>query len=177
MLENMVIYPYMIVILAAFSGLRAPEHEVIMVNHIQQPALSVPEDDRLERIHMTDLQGRALTMADFAGKAVFLNFWATWCKPCVQEMNYIQRLHARYGEDIVFLAASRDDLLTIQNFQQQHGLTFQFVRLDIEYIDAFVISLPTTLLINREGEIIHEEEGVRVWDSENYENRVRSLLD
>ncbi|MCF8239649.1 MAG: hypothetical protein K9I85_15910 [Saprospiraceae bacterium] len=91
-------------------------------------------------------------------------------------MDYIQRLQDRFGQDIVFLATSKDDLETIQKFQLKHGFTFQFVRLDVEYIDAFVISLPTTLLIDRKGEIIYEEEGVRVWDSDNYLDKVKELL-
>ncbi len=133
-------------------------------------------NDRLDRLRMTDLDGNSLSMADFTGKPVFLNFWATWCKPCIQEMAYIEQLYQIYGEDIIFLAVSRDELETIRQFQQTHDLGFQFVRLDVEYIDAFVTSLPTTLLIDRRGEVIHDEEGVRVWDSENCLKKVRDLI-
>ncbi len=167
---------YIIMAKVALLGVLPDNGPVNHNNILPEITASEVMCDRLDRIHMTDLDGRALTMADFAGKAVFLNFWATWCKPCITEMDYIQRLQDRYGQDIVFLAASTDELETIQTFQEQHGFTFQFVRLDVEYIDAFVISLPTTLLINRDGEIIHEEEGVRVWDSENFDAKVRKLL-
>lgn len=172
----MLICHHIIVFSIVLLGLLPDSDSVNQNNILPEITSSEFMCDRLDRIHFTDLNGTALTMADFAGKAVFLNFWATWCKPCIQEMDYIQRLHARYGQDVVFLAASTDDLQTIQNFQEQRGFTFQFVRLDIEYIDAFVISLPTTLLINKDGEIIHEEEGVRVWDSENFDAKVRKLL-
>lgn len=133
-------------------------------------------NDRLDRLHMTDLDGNALTMSDFDGKPVFLNFWATWCKPCVQEMSDIQQLYQMYGDSIIFLAASIEDIETIRQFRDQYRLSFQLVRLDIEYIDAFVITLPTTLLIDRQGEVRYEEEGLRIWDSDNYDKKVRDLL-
>ncbi|MEZ5031894.1 MAG: TlpA disulfide reductase family protein [Saprospiraceae bacterium] len=133
-------------------------------------------DDRLGRIQMTDLEGRRVSLSDFARQPVFLNFWATWCQPCIQEMSSIETLYQRYGEEIVFLAASHEDLEVIRSFQERHGVRFPLVRLDVDYIDAFIISLPTTLLIDREGHLVHEEEGIRLWNSENYERKVKELL-
>jgi thiol-disulfide isomerase/thioredoxin len=132
--------------------------------------------DRLKRIKMEDLEGRSFTLEDLGGRPVFLNFWATWCRPCVSEMASIEELYQQFKEDVVFLAITTESAEEIEAFRQKHPLTFDFARLEVEYIDAFVIELPTTLLIDANGQLRHEEEGATIWTLENNVQRVRNLL-
>ena len=70
---------------------------------------------------------RALTLADFKGKVVFLNFWATWCKPCEEEMPGMERLYQKYKDKgLVVLAISEDadGAGAVAPFVKKHGLTF-----------------------------------------------------
>ena len=70
---------------------------------------------------------RPLTLADFKGKVVFLNFWATWCKPCEEEMPGMERLYQKYKDKgLVVLAISEDadGAGAVAPFVKKHGLTF-----------------------------------------------------
>ncbi|MFN0035279.1 MAG: TlpA family protein disulfide reductase [Saprospiraceae bacterium] len=131
--------------------------------------------ERLAKIKMTDLDGLPLTLRDFAGKPVFLNFWATWCGPCVSEMKSIEDASKQFKDDIVFLAVSTESPALIQSFAKKHKLSFKFARLDISYLDAYVVVLPTTMLIDANGQLVAEEEGFRVWNDPSSIQKLRSL--
>lgn len=78
---------------------------------------------------------------------------------------------------MVFLAVSTENLEKIRRFKEERPFSFDYARLDIDYIDAYVIKLPTTLLINRKGEVVHEEEGSRDWSSRESEAVVRAAME
>ena len=118
---------------------------------------------RLQKIRFTDLDGNTRTLQDFAGKPVFLNFWATWCGPCRMEMPDIEQAYQKYKDEIHFLAVSTEDLSKISAYQQNNQLHFDFARLDLDYIEVYVVKLPTTMLIDRTGRLVADEEGARRW--------------
>lgn len=118
---------------------------------------------------LTDQYGVDHTLSDYRGKVVFLNFWATWCPPCIKEMPDIEKLYADYGynkEDVIILGVanpsskeypnnadeSKDDIIAFLN---ENEYTFPVVfdetgeLLSAYYINAF----PTTFLINKDGNI------------------------
>ena len=163
---------FLVILTGSTGAVVLPVQSPPQVEPVQKPGLS----DRLRRIKLTDLDGQSLTLADFSGKPVFLNFWATWCTPCIQEMSSIEQIYRRYGDEVVFLAASHEELEVLRAFRDHHQFTFPIVRLDVDYIDAFVITLPTTLLIDATGELRYEEEGMRVWHSANVVRKVRELI-
>ncbi|MCB0570092.1 MAG: TlpA family protein disulfide reductase [Phaeodactylibacter sp.] len=141
----------------------------------QKPPIPHELDERLERIRMTGLDGKPLTLDAFAGRPVFLNFWASWCAPCISEMSTIEEVHRLYGAEVAFLAVSTDSLAAIRQFRETRGFTFTFAHLEGGYIDAYVVKLPTTLLISREGKLVFEEEGMRVWTSEALRRKVEEI--
>ena len=116
------------------------------------------------------LDGKAMTLADFRGRVVLVNFWATWCGPCVAEMPSLDRLEATLGgPNFIVLTISEDrDPGVIEPFFVQHGLK----RLG-RYHDpggalsrAFKVrGLPTSVLIDRDGEVAGRIEGPAEWDS------------
>ncbi len=133
-------------------------------------------DERLERIRMKSMEGEPFTLGAYAGRPVFLNFWASWCAPCISEMGSVAEIFSQYGADITFLAVSTDDLSTIRQFKEKHGFPFPFAQLEGDYIDAFIIKLPTTLLISRDGRLMFEEEGFRVWTTDALRRKVEALI-
>lgn len=135
-------------------------------------------DERLQRVRLADLEGRPIDLRRYHGKVIFLNFWATWCRPCLTEMASIEQLRQELDPaDIVFLAASDEDAATIAAFQAAHPeFGFEFVRLEVPFIDMFVVSLPTTFLISTEGKLVYEEEGLRNWTAYNNREKVIQLL-
>lgn len=126
----------------------------------------------LPELRFTDASGAALTLADFRGKVLVLNLWATWCVPCRKEMPTLDRLQAKLGGadfEVVTLSLDRDGQSKVQGFYEKTGIA----RLKI-YIeessgavsrDLNVIGLPTTLLIDRKGRELGRLIGPAEWDS------------
>ena len=117
------------------------------------------------------LDGARVRLADFKGRVVVLNFWATWCAPCIREMPSLDRLQAALGDrGLAVLAVSidRGGAKVIVPFAERLGLE----RLGLYHDDkgalfqAFgVTGLPTTFLIDRRGQIVGAYPGPAEWDS------------
>jgi thiol-disulfide isomerase/thioredoxin len=116
------------------------------------------------------MEGMPVSLADFRGRVILLNFWATWCAPCVAEMPSLDRLEAMLGgKDFTVIALSEDLSPTaIGPFFSEHGLT----RLRRYHDPAGALArafslrgLPTTVLIDREGRVLGRFEGPAEWDS------------
>ena len=111
---------------------------------------------------MTDGDGKPVTLQDFAGQVVLLNFWATWCAPCVREMPSLDRLQAKLGgEGLAVVTVSRDrgGANVVMPFYERLELTNLGVYLDPKgaFSRAFKVrGLPTTILIDREGRVVGE---------------------
>jgi peroxiredoxin len=119
---------------------------------------------------LTDLSGRVHRLADFQGKVVFLNVWATWCEPCRMEMPSMERLYRRLkGKDFVMLAVSEDEAghPAVQPFVDELGLTFP-VLIDRDGIVPpryGVTGFPETFVIDRQGRVIQHFIGPEDWGS------------
>ena len=103
------------------------------------------------------LTGETVRLSELRGKPVLLNFWATWCPPCREEMPFLQAVYKdRSYQDVLIIAMDRDeDTATINEFMRQNGYTFP-VALDpgLSVSDAYqVFAIPTTFLIGRDGVI------------------------
>ena len=97
-----------------------------------KPTQEVTLPTRLENIKMTDLQGRPFTLHKLGGKPVFLNFWATWCRPCISEMKSMEDLYQKYKGKAVFLAVTTEDISKIKEFKAKNDFHFDFAKLDVE---------------------------------------------
>lgn len=119
----------------------------------------------LESIKLSELSGQEIDMAKFQNKTVFINFWATWCKPCIQEMPTIERAQAQLiDKDIVFLMASNESVERIVEFRNISKFQFHFVQ--VKNLEALNIqALPTTFIFNQQGELVFAEAGFRMWDT------------
>lgn len=122
------------------------------------------------------LDGQPVSRELFRGKTVFVNFWATWCKPCVAELPSLQRLVGKFSADsIVFLFASEEDAADINRFQQARGYTMTFVRY-LRDAGLTVQGLPVTVIFDRNGTMVFSELGARAWDSEESVLQVRRIV-
>ena len=126
--------------------------------------------ERAPEISFSDAEGNRLTLADFDGRVVLLNLWATWCAPCVHEMPTLDRLQARLGGDrfeVVALSIDRGGADDVLPFFAAHGLDHLNVYLDTAGAapSAFdVIGLPTTVLIDADGRLVGQYTGAADWD-------------
>jgi thiol-disulfide isomerase/thioredoxin len=106
---------------------------------------------------LTNLEGKTHSLGEFRGKIVVLNFWATWCLPCREEMPMLSKLAPKYEKDAVFLAASLDDAQTqpkIAHFLEKKKITlavFTGATPDaLKQLDLGGI-IPATLILDRDG--------------------------
>jgi peroxiredoxin len=119
---------------------------------------------------LKDLNGRKVEIRQYKGKIIFLNFWATWCGPCKEEMPSLEVLHRQFtGENFVLLTISVDyeGLKPVQGFVDKSHYTFP-VLLDPngETLDLFEVKgIPTTFIIDRNGMMIGRAIGPRDWKS------------
>lgn len=129
-----------------------------------------------------DAGGRELGFADFRGKVVVVNLWATWCAPCVREMPALERLRQKLaGSEAVVLAISSDrgGARQVEPFLKKHGVEGLGVWLDPKGAvpRAFgARGLPTTIILDREGREVGRLEGDAEWDGEAALALVRHYL-
>jgi cytochrome c biogenesis protein CcmG/thiol:disulfide interchange protein DsbE len=127
------------------------------------------------------LTSQQLRLSDFKGRVVFLNFWATWCVPCREEMPSMERLYQRYGDrGLTILAVSVDTgrPATVAAFTKMLRLTYP-IGLDpkMEVAEQYrVRGLPSSFLIDRQGNVAAIAIGPRDWDSPPARAVVEALL-
>jgi thiol-disulfide isomerase/thioredoxin len=101
------------------------------------------------------LDGQLVRLSELRGKPVVVNFWATWCPPCKQEMPDLEKTYQKYrGEGLVFLGVDQmEDLDTVQQFVKENGYSWTFLLdSDGEASKAYRASaLPTTYFVDRQG--------------------------
>ena len=120
-------------------------------------------------VSFTDLQGKWVTLADFKGKLVLINLWATWCQPCLKEMPSLEKLQG--SEDKLTVAAVSEDRggsKVVEPFVAKLGLDKVKIYLDPKSAVGHAFSvrgLPTTLVIDPEGRLVGRVEGAAEWDS------------
>src|SRR5579864_7294463 len=128
-------------------------------------------------ILLHDISGKIVSTADFKGKVVILNFWATWCPPCREEIPELVQLQAKYKDKLLVVGASEDDdgPQKVQQFAQQHGMNYPIVMATKELIDNYggVPALPTSFLIDPQGRVMMKHTGL--YEYEVYEREVRAL--
>lgn len=141
----------------------------------------VPEPVSAPPFALPDLDGEVHRLADYRGKVVVLNFWATWCPPCREEMPAMQRAWDEVqDEDIVILGVNvGEDNDTVFLFTADYPVDFPLL-LDrqAEVIERYrVTGLPTTYIIDPRGRITHRTIGTREWDDPQLLDALRALRD
>ena len=108
------------------------------------------------------MDGTSITLSELQGKPVIINFWATWCGPCVKEMPAFERLKDDFGDKIGIIAVNcGDDAETVKDFVEENGYTFPVV-LDEEYSISMLYptnSIPYTVVVDAEGKVTHISTG------------------
>ena len=108
------------------------------------------------------------------GKLTFLNYWATWCAPCIAELPAIQKLYSDYADKVNFLLLTHEEKAVVQRFldDEEYDLPVYSPQMQAPEI-LRSSSIPTTFIIDSQGNIVIEETGAADWNSK----KVRQLLD
>ncbi len=136
----------------------------------------------LDDVTFVDGDEKPVSLADFKGRVVLLNLWATWCAPCRKEMPGLDRLQAEMGSDqfeVVALSVDRAGVAASQKFLDQIN-----VKNLVTYVDPTarvskplrVVGMPTTILIDRDGREVGRLIGPAEWDTEEAKRLIKSVL-
>ena len=158
--------------------------EVIEAPKLEAPSLEDMEvktiDFESNMLQFTDLDNNIFTIQDFKGKNLFINYWATWCNPCLAEMPYMAELYEKYNneENIVFLFLSREKLKTIKNYIPKDESLQKLPIYKIITDDEFFATsgIPTTFIINSSGEVLVKDLGTAFWNDESVFKFIDNLV-
>lgn len=150
----------------------------VFFHRLMSFAPSVEDSDSRERVDLSgwlikDQNGKIVSVEGFKDKKILINYWATWCPPCIAEMPDLQALYEDFGEDVVFLFITGDESDRVNKFMTSRNFDFP-VYYYFTQVPALLSSnkLPTTYLIDENQEIVIEKIGAAKWNSE----KVRELL-
>ena len=129
----------------------------------------------------TTADGASRRIADYAGKTLLVNLWATWCAPCVAELPSLAALAQNLAQESILvlpISSDRGGAARVQAFYAAHGITALPVLIDKDaaLAHAFAVrGVPTTFVIDRAGRIVAMEEGGMDWNTPAVAARVREL--
>ena len=147
---------------------------------IEAPKLEAPSSEDMKvstidfesnMLQFSDLDNNIFTIQDFKGKNLFINYWATWCNPCLAEMPYMAELYENYQnqDDLIFLYLSREKLDTIKNYipkdESLKNLPIYKIVTDDEFFATS--GIPTTFIVNSKGEVVVKDVGSAFWNDES----------
>jgi len=146
---------------------------------------SVSEKDNFGKLNQNDLQwqlindqNQTVRLADLNDKPVFINFWATWCAPCLAEMPSIEKLYMDYKDDVYFVIATYEDRALVDSFLQKQGLNFPVYRYQTKEPKLLQSkTIPATFILNTKAQIIVSEKGTSNWNSKSVRELLNKLIE
>lgn len=142
--------------------------------------IGVTEGMRPPAFDLPDLNGDQVTLADYAGKVVILDLWATWCPPCRKEIPFLVELYEEHKDDgLVVVGVGLDDggAGVLRPFVEQNGVTYPILVGNRAVGQAYKLKgIPTTFILDREGRIASKHLGFRPSDASVVREEIARLL-
>ena len=168
-------------------------YKTIAIKYVQEimekPELSAPDPEEMEvttidfesnMLLFNDLEGNEFSLRNFENKVLFINYWATWCNPCLAEMPSMAELYNQYKENdnVVFLYLSKEDTDTIIDYIPKDDSLGQLPIYKVVTDDDLFSTrgIPTTFIVNRNGEIVIKDVGSAVWNDQSVVDYLDKLL-
>jgi cytochrome c biogenesis protein CcmG/thiol:disulfide interchange protein DsbE len=129
---------------------------------------------------LSDLDGKMRSMKDFKGEVLIVNFWATWCPPCLEEVHKLNDIYDRYrrrGVQVIGIALDKDSLELVAPFVKENKISYPVLMGNQQAINNLknFKGVPTTLLFDGEGKIQNRFDGS--FEQEQMEESLQSLLE
>jgi len=160
-----------------YSGANLPRDEIILEGSLEASALP-PAALADYNWTIQSLDGQDFKMAEAKEKVVFLNFWATWCSPCVAEMASIQRLYKKLKDKgVVFACISNEKPSKVSRFVRRKGFTFPIYTMRGSPPAVFDTQrVPATFILSRDGKVALKHIGGAKWDDEKSIDFIKGLM-
>jgi thiol-disulfide isomerase/thioredoxin len=156
---------------AAAPAARASDANQPVIRFVKNPETAPP-------MQAKDLLGKPVNKDNWGGKVVLVNFWATWCPPCREEIPELLQLQKEFKDRLEIVGVSEDDdpAESVLKFSREKGMTYPIVMYTQELIDAYggVPALPTSFVIDTQGRVVQKHSGLE--PIELYEQEIRALL-
>ena len=128
---------------------------------------------------LQDLNGKPVSLSDFKGKVVILDFWATWCPPCVIEIPHFIELYEQYkdqGFTMVGISLDREGISVVKSFVRKYQINYPILMTDgqVDRVYGGITAIPTTFVIDSAGNIRQKYIGYR--DKAVFETDIKTLL-
>jgi thiol-disulfide isomerase/thioredoxin len=128
---------------------------------------------------LPDLNGKIVSLQDFEGKVLVINFWATWCPPCEEEMPKLNQLAQKYKKSdlvVIGIALDKDSLDLVEPFVRKKGIEYKILRGNQEILRNLgdFSGVPTTLIVDQKGNIKKKYDGS--FDEDDLEKSLKELL-
>jgi peroxiredoxin len=164
--------------LAMICGIIFSAAYLIAVSGPPLSAQSEPSKKPAPNFTLNDPKGSPVRLSDYKGKVVLLNFWATWCHGCVQEMPWFMEFQDKYrdkGLAVIGVSTDDDGWKSVTPFVREKKVNY-VVLIDDKKVSAEfgLAAMPMTVLIDRDGNIVSKHEGVV--DRDAFEKKILSLL-
>ena len=156
---------------------------------MEPPELKVPNpkdmdvtlvDFDVNLLQFEDLEGSQFSLRDFRGKTLFINYWATWCNPCLAEMPSMVELYNMYkdNQDIVFLYLSKENKNTIIDYIPKDETLSQLPLYKIISDDELFSTrgIPTTFIVDSSGEVVVKDVGSAIWNDQSVIDYLNNIL-
>ncbi len=173
---------YAVIALILFTPVGKPVK--IWVNKLIAFSPSIKKEENREILNdfhwqMADSNGEVFNLNEAKGKVIFINYWATWCPPCIAEMPSIQKLYNQYKDnpDVVFIFSTTDPKEKVEQFMNDNSYS-----LPVYYMNTATPqqlesnTIPFTVLIAKDGSIVIRKKGSADWNSKKVRKTIDELI-
>ncbi len=182
-ISNILFFAFIIFLFTPY-GLPVRAYLIKGVSYISTRVFDM-EIDESERVHLKtydwqliDMQGNTINVNSLEDKVIIVNFWATWCPPCIAEMPAFQNLYNDYQNKVEFLFVANDDESKVRKFITDKNYTFPVYFAKTKRLEELQSnSLPTTYIISKKGEIVVDKTGAADWNSKKIRDLIDGLLE
>jgi len=170
---------------ALLIGMIIPDSRKVISSTIIRYTMFQPrENDEIIFVNESDLNWKLISEdrkvvypKQSLGKPIFINFWATWCPPCIAEMPSIQNLYDKYKGKVDFYLVSNEDFAVMHDHLKKKGFTMPVYRLAGRVSEKFYSrKIPTSYLISPEGKIVMLKQGAADWDGKHVFEAIDNML-
>lgn len=148
-------------------------HKSILITLFSLLVISCGQKDKSKVYEHADdlvfvnLKGQEVKLSDYQGRRVLVNYWATWCQPCIKEFpSMVKAKDILVEEGYVFLFPTTDSRATIAEFKEKMDIDLEFLRMDMPLTALNIYALPATFVYDSEGKLHQRIDGATDWSSD-----------